>query len=278
MQYLYADITITPHTDDTSDILTALLANIGYESFECTPTGLKAYIPQADFNPQTLQDLLTHFPIPSVQLAHTIHTLEDKDWNAEWEQNHFDPILQRQFGILLRPRMAFGSGTHPTTYQIVNLLQHHDLTHQRVLDMGTGTGVLSIAMAQRGADSIVAIDIDPHSVANAHENLTLNHITGATVLLGDATAITGTFHTIVANIHKNILTADIPTYTRHLAPGGILIISGFLTADIPHMQTIADQNNLTTIHTTHQDGWAVMTLQKKTDSKQKTRDIGEGKG
>lgn len=262
MQYLFADITLTPFSNDCNDILTALLTNIGYESFENTDTGLKAYIPQADFDKDKFQDLLDNFPIPSVNFDYTLHTLEDKDWNAEWEQNSFDPILQRKFGIQLHPRMAFGSGSHPTTYQIVTLLFHHDFTHQRVLDMGTGTGVLSIAMSMRGADEVIALDIDPFSVENAQENLALNHINNATVLLGDATTITGTFHTIVANIHKNILIADMPTYAAHLAAHGTLIISGFFTSDIPHLQKVATQNHLSVTQTIEQDGWVVMTLQK----------------
>lgn len=266
MQYLFADITIAPFSDDTSDILTALLANIGYESFENTPTGLKAYISQTNFDKDKLKATLNHFPLTSVTLTYSLHTLEDKDWNAEWEQNSFDPILQREFGIQLRPRMAFGSGSHPTTHQIVSLLFQRDLTHQRVLDMGTGTGVLSIAMSLRGATEVIAIDIDPFSVENAQENLALNHITNTTVLLGDASAITGTFNTIVANIHKNILTADMPTYTHHLASHGTLIISGFFTTDIPHMENVATQNHLSVIQTIQQDGWAVMTLQKASQS------------
>ena len=262
MQYQFADIIITPFSEDTCDILIALLADIGYESFENTTSGLKAYIPQADFDKDKFQTTLDNFPINNVTLTYSLHSLEDKDWNAEWEQNSFVPVLQREFGIQLRPRMAFGSGSHPTTYQIVSLLFQRDLTNQRVLDMGTGTGVLSIAMSLRGATEVIAIDIDPFSVENAQENLALNHITNTTVLLGDASAITGTFHTIVANIHKNILTADMPIYVRHLAPFGTLIISGFFTTDIPHMKYITTQSHLSVIQTIQQDDWAVMILQK----------------
>ena len=126
--------------------------------------------------------------------------------------------------------------------------------------MGTGTGVLGIAMALRGAEEIVAIDIDEFSVKNATENFSLNNINNVEILLGDASAITGTFNTIVANIHKNILIADIPTYIKHLVPNGILYISGFYTKDIPEMTETASKNKLTVIDITEKNDWTVMKL------------------
>jgi len=261
MLYLYADILITPYSEATCDVLSALLGDIGFDSFEMTETGIKAYIPQELFDETSLQATLHNLFIPDVTCTYTLHPLENKDWNAEWEQNGFDPILEREFGIRLNPRMAFGSGSHETTYQITSFLLQQDFTGQRVLDMGTGTGVLGIAMAMRGAQEIVAIDIDEFSVENARENFALNHIyNNVSVQLGDASVIEGTFHTIVANIHKNILTADMPTYVQHLVPHGTLIISGFFTDDIPAMTDVAHRNHLTVSQTLQQNNWAVMVL------------------
>ena len=122
MQYLYTDITITPYTEEASEILAALLSNIGFDSFEMTDTGIKAYIPQENFNEGIFNTTLEEIYIPDTHFSYTLHKLENKDWNAEWEQNSFDPILEREFGIRLNPRMAFGSGSHDTTYQITSLL------------------------------------------------------------------------------------------------------------------------------------------------------------
>ncbi|MBO4431075.1 MAG: 50S ribosomal protein L11 methyltransferase [Bacteroidaceae bacterium] len=262
MLYLYADITITPYSEVTCDVLTALLGEIGFDSFEMTETGIKAYIPKEQFDEASLQATLDDLFIPDVTCTYTLHDLENKDWNAEWEQNSFDPILEREFGIRLNPRMAFGSGSHETTYQITSFLLQQDFTSQRVLDMGTGTGVLGIAMAMRGAREVVAIDIDEFSVANARENFALNNINNVHVKLGDASAIEGKFLTIVANIHKNILTADLPTYVQHLAPHGILILSGFFTDDVPEMTKAAQQHNLTVTQTLQRNNWAVLILKQ----------------
>lgn len=262
MQYLYTDITVSPYSEMACDVLAAMLTDTGFDSFEMTDTGVKAYIPLHLFDKNQFEATLAEIVLPDVSFSYTLHTLENKDWNAEWEQNSFDPILEREFGIRLNPRMAFGSGSHATTYKITSLLFKQDFTLQRVLDMGTGTGVLAIAMAKRGAQEVVAIDIDPFSVENAQENVSLNHIDNVRVQLGDASSIDGTFHTIVANIHKNILTTDMPTYVRHLVTQGTLFISGFFTEDVPDMQRVAMANGLSVLHTFSKDNWAVMQLIK----------------
>lgn len=263
MQYLYADIAVTPNSEAACDVLSAMLGEIGFDSFEMTEMGIKAYILQENFDEGNLNDTLNAIFLPDVTFSYTLHQLENKDWNAEWEQNSFDPVLEREFGIRLNPRMAFGSGSHETTYQITSLLLQMDFTSQRVLDMGTGTGVLGIAMAMRGAQEVVAIDIDEFSVENAKENFALNHINNVYVLLGDASAIEGEFQTIVANIHKNILTADMPTYVQHLSPQGTLILSGFFTDDVPEMEQTAHKNHLTISKVVEQNNWAVMVLKHK---------------
>ncbi|MDE7118919.1 MAG: 50S ribosomal protein L11 methyltransferase, partial [Bacteroidaceae bacterium] len=142
MQYLYTDITVSPYSEMACDVLSAMLNDIGFDSFEMTDTGIKAYIPQNLFDENLFEATLAEIVLPDVSFSYTLRTLENKDWNAEWEQNSFDPILEREFGIRLNPRMAFGSGSHATTYQITSLLFKQDFTLQRVLDMGTGTGVL----------------------------------------------------------------------------------------------------------------------------------------
>lgn len=260
MQYLFADITIIPYSETASDVLSAMLGEIGYDTFEQTDNGVKAYIRQDDFNEESLTEVLCNFFIPDTQFEYSIQELENKDWNEEWEKNAFDPVLEREFGIKLNPRMAFGSGSHETTHQIVEQLFEMSFNDQRVLDMGTGTGVLGIAMGKKGAKEIVAIDIDEFSIENAKENFSLNNINNVEVLLGDASAIDGSFDTIVANIHKNILKSDIPTYIKHLSNNGTLIISGFYSDDVEEMEKCAEDNNLHVSQVFERNNWVVMKL------------------
>lgn len=263
MQYLYIDITITPFSESIADIVTAFLGEIGFDSFEQTETGINAYIKKDDLIEETLISTLDDIAIPDVSFSYTIHEMENKDWNEEWEKNNFDPVLEREFGIKLNPRMAFGSGSHDTTYTISSILLNSDFTNQRVLDMGTGTGVLGIAMAKRFAKEVVAIDIDEFSVLNAKENYELNGINNVSILLGDASAIEGTFDTIVANIHKNILIADMPLYVSHLAKKGAIYLSGFFVEDVPDMISNAEKNGLSLDEIAEKNGWAILKFTKQ---------------
>lgn len=262
MQHLCADIQIVPFSEAAGDIVAATLGDIGFEAFECTDNKLKAYIPVALFNETLLNNTLADLPIPNLHCSYTLHKMEEQDWNAEWEQNHFDPILERNFGIKLNPRMAFGSGAHETTRQIVALIFQQDLTNLRALDMGTGTGVLAIAMAMRNANEVVAIDIDSRSVENAIENIAMNGKDNITTILGDASAVHGTFHFIVANIHKNIILADLPTYVQHLTHGGTLILSGFFHDDVPEMLQATKKHGLTCLQAIQENDWAVLMLRR----------------
>lgn len=262
MQYLFANITINPYSDEAADCLAALLGEIDYDTFEPTDSGLKAYIPKNLFDEQSLQSVIDEFFFP-VALSYTVEELENKDYNEQWEKDNFDPVLEREFGIKLDPRMAFGSGSHETTHQLVTLLMSMDFTGQKVLDMGCGTGVLGIAMAKQGASHVTAIDIDDMSVENTKLNFSLNNLpVELTAITGDASSIEGTYQTIVANIFKSILLRDMPVYLEHLAPGGTIVFSGFYSDDAPEMIASAIQHGLTLIDQCSQNDWTVLRFTK----------------
>ncbi len=262
MQYLFANITIEPYSEVAADCLAALLGEVGYDTFEPTATGLKAYIPQALYDSDALDGVVGSFFMP-VDLTYTIEQLENKDYNEQWERENFDPVLEREFGIRLDPRMAFGSGSHETTHQLVGLLMSMDFDSQDVLDMGCGTGVLGIAMAKRGARHVTAIDVDDMSVENAKLNFSLNGLADRLLALtGDASAIDGSYQTIVANIFKSVLLHDMPVYCEHLAPGGTIVFSGFYTADVPDMLNAAARHGLKLIDKRSDNDWAVLRFEK----------------
>lgn len=280
--YLVYSFALTPMSEVMTEVLIALLAEEGFEGFEQTPTGIEAYIPAGE-TPQ-----IPH--LPGVTLRYTVAPLPHTDWNATWEQEGFQPIIVGslctihkpsdlvdstavEYDILIEPCQAFGSGGHATTRMLVEQLLSTDLTGMRCLDMGCGTGILTICMALRHAAHTMAIDIDPDSVANARHNIALNGLahadahtqmpprTGArvTVVEGDATAIEGVFDLIVANIHRNIILADMPTYVAHLAPGGCLLLSGFYADDAPTIIAAARTLGLQHTHTqTDDEGWTVV--------------------
>ncbi len=262
-------------SDDAADVLCAILADVGFDSFQQTDEGVEAYVSTTNqINVETLSELVENFPLSDVQLTYSVGELENKDWNEEWEQNGFEPIVvpglcvihdthhsvePQPYDILIRPRMAFGSGSHETTFQLVELLLKEDFSDKDCLDMGCGTGILAICMALRGAKRVVAVDIDEFSVENTRENCELNQVTSVMVKHGDTSVLSDfPFDFIVANIHRNIIINDLPCYVQQLRPGGRLVVSGFFTEDIPAVQQAAEQQGLKLIHQQARNNWAVL--------------------
>lgn len=281
MNYSVTHFILSPMSDMAADILSALLAEQGYDSFEQTENGVDAYIPTDMLAQADVDSLLADFPLPDVNFTFRTEAMENKDWNEKWETNSFEPIVIPElccihdtrheadstipYDILINPRMAFGSGTHETTSQLVELLLRSDFHRQKVLDMGCGTCILGICMSLRGAERVVAIDIDEQSVDNSLLNCGLNHLNNIYVVHGNASAIQETFDTIVANIHRNIIINDMQTYVAHLRKGGTLIVSGFFTEDIPAIQSAAEAQGLTLVHQQARNNWAVAVFKMKNE-------------
>ena len=154
MQYSYTHITLSPFSETACDIITAMLSSIGYDSFEYGDDHIKAYIPTDLFDADMLRTTLDSVCLPATTISHSSHQLEDKNWNEIWERESFDPILEREYGIRLLPRMAFGSGAHDTTHQITAMLIDPDFSCQRVLAMGPGPGALTSGAAARLAQAL----------------------------------------------------------------------------------------------------------------------------
>lgn len=280
-QYLIYIFELTPMSDEKAEILTALLGEIGFDSFEQTERGVQAYIPE------TLEaEVATLIPSicdtlagAEVSVTYRRERLELRDWNEQWENEGFQtieiPSLCRiskpeeahpedgtfKYHIVLQPRMAFGSGTHDTTAQLVEILLQASLEGKRCLDMGTGTGILAICMALRGASPVMAIDIDEDSVENARHNCLLNQA-AVQVCHGDASAIDGTFDLIVANIHRNIIVNDLPTYVSHLAEGGTFLCSGFYAEDVAAIEAAAQAEGLSLVHRQQRNEWVVLQFRR----------------
>ena len=192
----------------------------------------------------------------------------DENWNAAWEAEH--PMQELPLGVRIIPHCAFGAGHHETTSMIINTLLSAHLTDKNVLDHGTGTGVLAIFAKKMGARYVLAIDIDDKSVENAKENAALNNVDIDVRLGGDLSALPfrgepterGCYDLILANIHRNILLANMPAYAAHLNNGGELWLSGFYETDVPALQSAAEKNGLTLIDVLANGEWRLMRCRK----------------
>lgn len=271
MDYIKISIFTNPLRDWYTDILCSELGLIGFESFLETETGLEAFIPEKDFNETRVKELLAHQP-DNVELAWEKETIEDRNWNEEWEKNYFEPLVianeclvrapfhknypQCKYEIIIEPNMAFGTGNHETTSMMLEALLKENVEGKDVLDMGCGTGILGILASMKGADKIMAIDIDDWPVKGTAENAELNGIKNIIVKKGDARLLgTEKYDVILANIHKNVLIEDLPAYAKVLNQNGKLFMSGFYSADMSDIKTKAEELGLTYEGKTIKNKW-----------------------
>ena len=275
MNYIEYDFTVSP-TEMGAEILMAELAEVGFDSFVDTPTGIKAYIPKDSWNEQILQDIYL-LSNPEFTISYQITEIEQVNWNEEWEKNfspivvedlctvraNFHPVPNTRYDIVITPKMSFGTGHHETTYMMLQQLLPLSLEGAKVLDMGCGTGILAIMAALRGAHDIIAIDIDPWCVENATENVQQNDCSFITIKEGDVSLIAGEqYNLILANINRNILLSDIPAYTQALLPQGLLLVSGFYEEDLPAIKEKCQKVGLTYLSHIERNRWVSAKFQR----------------
>jgi len=243
--YIEYRFTVEPK-DPASDLLIAELGEVGFESFIEEEDDVLAYIQKTDWSEGMLKDL----PIlhnHRYKFTYDYKEIEQENWNATWEQN-FQPIIvddicmirapfheaiSVEYDIVIEPKMSFGTGHHETTHMMLQHILQLDVKGKTVLDMGSGTGVLAILAGMRGATTIDAIDIDNWCYLNAKENVERNGMGFISVYEGDVALLEGKkYDLIIANINRNILLADLPSYAKSLNTGGVLLLSGFYKEDL----------------------------------------------
>ncbi len=277
--YIALRIDATPCNETVTDLLAAFLGDVGFESFSPDDNGLTAYITTDAYNPDLVNDILNDFPI-DVKFSMTSEEIEGEDWNQEWEKNYFKPIVigdqvvvhssfhndvpSAEYDIIIDPKMAFGTGHHSTTSQMMKHILEADIEGKAVIDMGTGTGILSILAKMRGAGKVTGIEIDPFACDNAKENVELNK-TNINIVCGDASALENLepADIFLANINRNIITGDIDRYAGRIKQGGKLYLSGFYENDIPVIMEAASPQGFSLEKVYTEKDWAAIKLVKK---------------
>ena len=236
-----------------TDILAAQLANYGFESFEANGNEINAYISSNLYSKSDIDEALAAYPITGcTPIVIETEEIEGKDWNEEWEKNYFKPVVigknlcvihstfhkdypKCEYEIIIDPRMAFGTGNHATTALMLHSLLETDVKGKRVIDMGTGSGILAIMAAKLGASEVYAVEIDPYAHENAIENAELNGCKEKIKFFeGDASQLSGISQKadiFLANINRNVILEDIEYYAGSLNIGGELLLSGFYNID-----------------------------------------------
>jgi ribosomal protein L11 methyltransferase len=272
----YYAISITPNTYDVErvEILTAVLGELPFDTFEDTETGLKAYIPEKELTESVDNELVEL----SEQFDFTFEKtfIPYQNWNAVWESN-FQPIQVDdfvavradfhpntegvEFDLVVNPKMAFGTGHHETTYMMMQHMRSMDFKGKKVLDYGCGTGILAILAAKLGASELEAVDIEEPSYENTIENCTINDVHNVKAIWGILDNVPShNFDIILANINRNIIIDSLDDLKSRLNTEGSLLISGFLKMDENTILQATNYAGFTHQKTLHRGNWLSMLL------------------
>ncbi len=285
MKYFEVNFKIQPLSQDARDILAALAGDAGFETFEDTDEGLKGYVQQSLFDEEALHQTLQFFPMENTHIIYyNVTEAEDKDWNEQWEQEGFEPIVigdnqiiihdgrhlpeqsTAQIAIEIDAHLAFGTGTHETTQMVCATLLEESLNDKNILDAGCGTGILGIAALKLGAKSVTAYDIDEWSAGNTHHNAVINQVDEhLKIHCGDASLLDTfeeRFDYVLANINRNILLNDMERFRKVMKPQGTLIMSGFYTEDIPLLENKGKELGLNLIRQQENNHWACILMRE----------------
>ena len=273
----YVELNIPVSGEEIAEILTAELADWPFDRFAAEQSVLKAYIPQAALADckEEVDALLDRYGVERRYVQ-----IEQQNWNALWESNFEEveiggrAVIRAPFhaphpeygdlDIVIMPKMSFGTGHHATTRLMSETVLNADVAGKRVLDMGSGTGVLAIIAAKRGAASVDAVDIDDTACESCRENIATNGVADRiAVIEGDIRSVASRrYDLILANINRNILLRDMPAYAASLEAGGHLAMSGFLEQDIPSITDRAASLGLIGVATRTCDGWVAAEFER----------------
>ena len=277
----YKEFTITTEPFN-SEILSSILWEYDISGLNEEVNCMKVFTSNLALSTDELSKGLRKLKDEKLIFSFTIeeNILEEKNWNLEWEQSinvievtdkivikpTFREYVEKpgQLVLTIDPKMSFGTGEHQTTKLVLMLLEKYVTEGIRILDVGSGTGVLAICALKLGASHANAIDIDEWCLDNAIENAQLNNVSDLiAVRQGEIKDITESeFDIVVANIQKNILQEICSQIVSRTKAGGTVILSGLLTNDESDIKTAFTVHGLQYKETITLDPWIAMVFQK----------------
>jgi ribosomal protein L11 methyltransferase len=257
---------------EQSEMLIALLSDIGFTGFEEVNEGLKVFIDKTCFDAEAMKAVLKIVPV-----SYTSSEIMEENWNEGWESS-FEPIIVNDLvavraafhqpipsvkhEIIITPKMSFGTGHHATTCLVIEQMLRIDITGKTLLDFGTGTGILSILAEKLGADAITAIDNDDWSIENAKENITANHCVRIRIEKAETISAGPSYDIILANINLNVIMANNKAITNAGKIGTILLLSGFYLPDKELLVDEMTRQGFTLLSIARQGDWIILCLKK----------------
>ncbi|MBN2745935.1 MAG: 50S ribosomal protein L11 methyltransferase [Bacteroidales bacterium] len=279
MDYIEVNIDVKGQSEQ-AEILTALLAELGFESFVEEENALLGYIPEQIFDEVALKDIF-YESFPALAKDYSWKKIPQTNWNAVWESN-YEPVFidnkvcirapfhpkpeNMELDLIIEPKMSFGTAHHPTTAQMIQLMLEENFENKMVLDMGCGTAVLAIVASKKGCNQVDAVDIDEWSCENSQENAQRNSCENIAVFQGDASFLNenreSKYDIILANINKNILLRDLSIYEKRLKIGGLIFMSGFYESDLSDIDSTCKQLSMKLQKQSVSNNWCAAIWQK----------------
>lgn len=282
-EYIEVAVRITPFSEENAEIVTAEISELPFESFSSEDPYLKCYIQKELYDQQALKVVLSGLDGMDFKTEYSAVLVPPVNWNAVWE-SQFTPIVvdgkctikasfheglkRTRYNITIDPKMAFGTGHHQTTFMMCRaLLQNEEAVRGKVvMDMGCGTAILAILAAKMKASRVYGVDIDAVAAISAYDNARKNRVGKVMeTYCGDASLLQrNSYDVLLANINRNILLQDIPTYALSLRKDGMLFVSGFYMEDMPMIIGMAQNSGLEYAGHDSVDNWCCIKFIKKT--------------
>ena len=265
------------NTNGKNDLLIAYLDQLQFDSFEEEDTNtLNAYISNANFKEEKLQETLNSLSFLK-GLEYTVGTLENKNWNQEWEKNFkaikigndclvrasFHPSQPVKYELVIEPKMAFGTGHHATTAMVMSIMLSMSFKNKLVLDFGCGTGILSLLAEKMGANEIQANDIEEPAYLNTIENAQINKCTRIHPHHGELAQVpVKKYEIILANVTANTIKENLGKLISLLKPKGDILLSGILLNQEEEIKTLAHSLDLILVNRKNQENWVALHYSK----------------
>ncbi len=279
-EYIEANFKLSEYSETNAEILVAMIEELPFESFTVEEPYLRAYIQKEDFNLDEIKEVVDSIDNLEFKFEFSYKEMPITNWNEIWE-SQFEPIIiddrctikasfhtglkETKYTLIIDPKMAFGTGHHQTTYMMCEHILNNEaeFAGKIVMDMGCGTGILSILAAKAGAAKVYGIDIDSVAAESAFENAELNQ-TKIETSCGDASSLKeNSYDIILANINRNILIQDMASYVSALKEDGLLFVSGFYEEDMPMLTAVAENNGLMYVQHEVRENWCSIKFAKK---------------
>ncbi len=239
---------------------------------------IHVYIKQEKDALECVEFIKARLDAEEIEYETSIVGVNEEDWANNWKQYYHTQRIGKRIVVTpsweeytpsgddvqmrLDPGMAFGTGTHDTTRLCLELLEEVVTPETRILDVGTGSGILSVGGVLLGAPSALGVDIDPVAVKVANENAEINEVQGKTEFVcGDLTdKVHGKFEIVTANIVADVIIRLLSTVKNYLLKGGVLIVSGIIDTRADEVENACHEAGFTTEKRLEHGGWVAIKL------------------